>query len=326
MNLTVIGINRASLSIAQILRERAAGFTITGFDPDVKCTRQAARMKVFNRTAGSLRPAAENADVIILSLPCDHVQDVLSHLAHLIPAHTVLVDTSNVKQPVLAWAREHLPENPFISIFPCIHPRWFEPFLTAEWELHTDLFKNSPCFIVTSAQSTAPAMQFANQLVGLLEANPVLIDAGEIDSCLAGAEHLPRLLATAYFKTFSQQPAYRDAQKLAGEAFYQMVTLAAHFEESDASGQSLASNRQNLTRLLDDLVDELANLKMLLDPSRQEELQKYLAETTQAGSDWLKKRTSGDFESPAAVRGTRRISLLRGLFDSSLLPGKKRSP
>lgn len=326
MNLSVIGINRVSLSIAQILRERAAGFTVMGFDPDAKCTRQAAHMKVFNRTAGSLRPAVENTDVIILSLPLDHVQDVLSHLSHLIPAQTVLIDTSNVKQPVLSWAREHLPGNPFISIFPCIHPRWFEPFPTIEWDIQTDLFKNSPCFIVTSAQSTTPAMQFADRLVGLLEANPVLIDAGEIDSCLAGAEHLPRLLAAAYLKTIIRQPVYRDTQKLAGEAFYQMVTLAAHFKESDASGQNLAANRQNLTRLLDDVIDELANLKILLDPSHQEELQKYLTETTRAGGDWLKRRTSGDFESPAAVRGTRRINLLRGLFDSSLLPGRKRSP
>lgn len=326
MNLTVVGINRVSLAIAQILKERAVGFTITGFDPDAKRTRQAAGLKVFKQTTGSLRPAVANAEGIILSLPFDRIEEVISHLSRLIPPQTILVDTSMVKQPVLAWAQQYLPQNPFVSVYPCIHPRRFDSSLTAEWDIQSDLFTKSACFIVTSAQSTRSAMHLVEQLIDLLGASPVLIDAGEFDSCLANAELFPSLLAAACLRTIMQQPGYRDSQKLASEAFYQMVESVTQLKGTGSIGQSLAASRQNLTRLLDDLDEELIYLKGLLNLAHQEELQKYLTETVQAGTDWLKKRESGDFESLPAARGARKTSLLQGLFASSLFNSRKRLP
>jgi prephenate dehydrogenase len=326
MNITIIGLNRIGLSIGLALKKHADSFVTTGYDPNSEWVKQTARLQVFNHIAGSLRPATRDADAIILSLPFYQVHNMLINFARLIPSETLIIDTSIIKKLVLEWAHDLLPHNPFVSIYPTIHPQYLNPSSTSNLDAHADLFQDSPCFIVTSSQMSEMVSKFAYQLISIFKAKPVLIDAEEIDSSVASVELLPELLALAYLRTALHQPSYRDAQKMAGENYFQLSNLLARSGKAESLSQSFSANQKNLSRLTDDLIQELTHIKSLLDPAHVDELQQILAEVNLASSDWLQKKNLGEFEPFPTPQGAQKTSILQGLFSSSLFSRKKKSP
>jgi hypothetical protein len=119
------------------------------------------------------------------------------------------------------------------------------------------------------------------------------------------------------------RPSSRDAQKIAGDVFSRMVKMISTGEDNEALAKSCISDRQNLGRLIDDLIGELEQSKELLEAEQLANFQKMIAETEKSGSEWLKRKSSGNFESFS--KGGQRIGLFQSLFASSLFTRRKKT-
>ena len=84
---------------------------MVGHDKDPKHAGAAQKMKAVDRTDWNLINACEKADLVVLAVPLNAVEDTLKAIAADLKPGCVITDTVSLKQPVLAAAERWLPDS-----------------------------------------------------------------------------------------------------------------------------------------------------------------------------------------------------------------------
>ena len=161
---------------------------------------------------------------------------------------------------------------------------------------HADLFQNSLILITTMPGIDESAITLATNLAQILGATPLFSEAVEADGLMAYSHLLPRLVSAALINATIDQPGWREARKIAGQAYAQATEPALHPEESQALGQAALLNADNTTRMLDQMLAELHRLRDAIAQGDAEELQERLAHAQEARKLWWRQRLSADWE------------------------------
>jgi len=104
---------------------------------------------------------------------------------------------------------------------------------------------------------------------------------------------LPQVLAAVMLKISQDAPGWREARKVAGKSYYQMINSFGQDELPGALASSLVNNKENAARLIDDLIRGLIEIRDGIDPASYEELEDSFT-TLQQGRDlWLADREDG---------------------------------
>ena len=109
LQVTIVGLGLIGRSAGLALRRYADKVTVVGHDPDPQAAAAAKKAGAVDRTDWNLIGAVSKADRILLVLPPDQVRDTLKAIAHEVQQGCVILDTADVKAPVMAWAAELLP-------------------------------------------------------------------------------------------------------------------------------------------------------------------------------------------------------------------------
>jgi prephenate dehydrogenase len=290
LQITVLGMGRIGCSIGLALASSKQPFRRVGFDRDPGTARRAAALKAFDTVPFNLSSSVDNADVVILAMPVDEIRKAFEVIATVLKPEGVVIDTSPVKVAVMEWAKELLPERPFLGMTPTLNPAYLDDPAAGPEAAHADLFKNGLMVITHPAGIDERALQLASDLTVLLGASPLFADPVEADGLLAAGRILPQLLAAAVVNALSGQPGWKDGQKLADRAFSAVTTPLLDLDEHKSLGQTALLNRQNVTRVLDNLALELDLLRQALQDGDQETLTAQLETAVQARAEWLKVR------------------------------------
>jgi prephenate dehydrogenase len=138
------------------------------------------------------------------------------------------------------------------------------------------LFQGRPWAVTPAAHASERAIKTVENLISVVGAHPVLIDAEEHDSYLAAVSHLPLLVATALFSLACESRAWPDLAALAGPGFRDITRLAS--TSPDLSHDICLTNRENLVHWLDRFGEELRRFRGLVaDGEAQEDLIKAFA-------------------------------------------------
>lgn len=313
--ITIVGLGLIGGSIGLAIREAGVASTIIGHDRDPGVSRQAKRLGAVDRTEWNLISACEKADLVILGLPVEGIQETLKAIGPELRAGCVVVDTASLKAPVQAWAEQYLPEG--------VHFVGGDPIITAPVEsrggleaARADLFQHGLFCIVPSHRSDDQAVKLVTDLVTIIGAEPLFYDAAEHDGLLAAVEHLPSVLAHAFMETMIQQPTWREMRKVAGPTFELATRLAATDPRAE-SGQ-LVANRENVVRWLDELSTTLGRLRAWLAAGDTEALAGAFEETGARRQEWLSSRVEGHWDEPSQQDLPDRPSLLDSFIGSGL--------
>jgi prephenate dehydrogenase len=306
--ITVVGLGLIGGSIGLALRQSDAASSIVGHDKEREASVQAKKMGAVDRTDWNLISACEESDLVVLATPLSAIEPTLKAIAPYLKAGCVVLDTAPVKQPVMAWAAEILPDTVyFVGGDPIVGTASGPQGGLAT--ARADLFQNSLFCLVPSAGAQEHAIQMCANLATVLGAKPMFIDAAEHDGLLAAVDHLPAVVALALLETAVDQPTWRELRKVAGSSF----EIATRPALSDAAYLA-ASNRENLVRWIDTFSASLASIRQALLDDEEQDLLERFGTALEERSKWQRDRAVGDWEEGPRQELPKRPGLLESLL------------
>lgn len=304
--ITIIGLGLVGRSIGLALGEAEAASVIVGHDRDRVTSNEAKKLGAVDKVHWNLISACEEADLVILAIPLDGIKETLEVIGPQLRPGCVVMDTAAVKEQVMAWAAESLPEGRhFVGTNPILGGS--APGLHGVESARADLFQNGLFCIVPSPAASPEAVKLISDLVEILDAKCLFLDAAEHDGLVAAVGQLPGLVSLALLETAVHQPAWRELRKVAGPAFEAGTRLAGS-QPADA----YISNRENVLRWLDVLAASLAAMREVVAEGDEAALDQRLEQVWHERQQWLADRKIGDWtEGPRPEMPSR-----QGLLDS----------
>ena len=310
VKITVVGLGQIGTSIGLALADETSQILRIGHDPDLYRNTQAKKIGAFEDTHLQLFKAIDNAEVIILALPFDQVYETLKVIAPELKPETVILDTSPLQVQNIAWAKELLPpEVYFLTFTPSLNPDLLEEIDNDPEKARADLFKRGMFFITAPSNTSEDAYNLASNLSALLGAAPFFADAWETDGLSAAVHTLPKFTSAALIHATINQPGWQEAQKLAGAAYAQSTKAALNLDEDEAYGKTALANRENMVRVLDNLISELHRIRQSISENDADAVKNFLTQAKDNRLFWQQERekanwstekkpevpTSGDF-------------------------------
>ena len=290
----IAGLGAVGSSIARSLRHAKLAVGLVGYDPQPKVARAALKAQVVDRTIGDLGAFPAECDLCILSLPPGEMVPALESLTPRLGDGALVLGTSPVQTPILAWCAEHLPAGrSYIGAVPVEGASVVaaEPEAVSEQEQ----FAGGVMALVMPGGTPQSAIDVAVSLARILGTRAFFLDPAELDAATAATDGLPILLTAALMNMSASQPGWRDARRLTGPAFTRATALLADLDPRPTA-ETLNLNRASLTAKLNALLAELGEWRATLESGEDEALTRRLSDAAQAHAAWIHARRKGDWE------------------------------
>lgn len=274
MNVAVLGLGLIGGSLVQALA--AAGHQVVGFDAD-PATRGTARTAAARargdarwQVAGTIRDTIAGADLVILAVPLPAVAGVVTELRGF-PG--LVTDVTSVKSAV----RELTGGLRFVGGHP-MAGKETSGFAAAE----AGLFDGCSWVLCLDEDTDGADWLMLAELCTGLGARVVPATAAEHDRAVAGASHVPHLLAAALTELVAADPL---AGTLAAGSFRDGSRVAA--TRPDLIAAMCGGNAGAVAPALDRVLATLGDLRAALDePDPVAALRPLLAPASAARSAW----------------------------------------
>ncbi len=208
--LGVVGLGLLGGSVALGARARGLAVEVRGVDPAL---REAGPIPLT-----SLKEVAQWADGLVLALPIEAFEEVLSALAPHLSPEAIVTDTASVKMPVARAVRAHLPRPER-----CVgaHPMAGGE-MSGFTHARADFFEGAPCILALEGHEPAETVDRVEQFWQGLGTFTVRKTPQEHDAIAAGLSHAPHVIAFA----FAQGLPDAETLRLAGPGLRDFVRIA----------------------------------------------------------------------------------------------------
>ena len=305
-----LGLIGGSLGLA-LKRANLKGLEIVGFDLEYGTGGRARRKGVIDVESRSLAEVGESAAIVVVATPISEIRRVFEEIAPNLAEGAVVTDTASTKREVMRWAKELLPERVnFVGGHP-IAGKETSGLDAAE----AALFEGRPWAVVPTVDASEKAVTAVENMIELVGAQPVLVDAEEHDSYLAAISHLPLVAAAALFSLAKDSQAWNNLGLLAGPGFRDTTRLAS---TNPSMGHDIGlTNRENILHWIDRYIEELRRYRALVADEKQEDLYKALLKVQLGRDEFLQKppereRPSSNVDTPSS--GDRMLTFMMGEY------------
>jgi len=317
-SIAIVGLGLVGASVGLCLRKAGAASQVIGHDKGPEASSRAKKIGAVDRTEWNLISACDKADIVLLALPFGAVRETLQAISPYLRPGCVVFDVSAPKGPVQGWADEILSaETHFVGLSPILSasgaPSKEREAALAQGgcsEPRADLFQDGLICVVPSGRAAPDAVQLATDLVAILGAKPFFLDALEHDGLTALASHLPPVVELALLGTAVDEPAWKEARKLAGAPFETGTQCLAGAADL---GEEWLANRENLVRWIDAFSESMSSIRSALVEGNASVLAARLDQVRRERADWLRRRGTGDWDESARPELPKR-NLLQPLF------------
>lgn len=316
VQITIIGLGQIGTSIGLSLAQFSERIKRVGYDRVLDTQNKAKKMGAFDEVKFNLPSAIDGADIILLCIPFDQVEETLKLLAPDLRVDAVVMDFSPQKSAAHRWFEQHIPAGRhYIGLVPAINPLVIELTESGIEAARADLFAGATIGIAAPTGTASEAMKLAADIVDLLGAQTIFLDMLEADGMEMTAHILPQVISAALLNATVEQPGWAEARRFAGRPFAQS-TSALGADTPEALTQALLSNPQAATHLLDNTIGALTHLRAAIEKGDQADLQKRLDLAFTDRENWLHERLRADWgrsgdkpESPKSGDVLKRIFL-----------------
>ena len=317
--ITIVGLGLVGGSLGMALRRSGAAGTVLGHDRNRLVSNEAKNKGAVDKVHWNLISACEEADLIILALPLDAIPETMEAVGPHLRRGCVVMDTASVKQPVMDWAAQYLPQEVhFVGTDPVLAriPEGVSGIVAAR----ADLFEGGIFCVVPSTSAASEAIALVSNLITVVGGQLLFVDAAEHDGLRAGVEQLPTVLALALLESVVQQPTWHELRKMAGSPFEAGTRLQG--SQPDGEVEGWLANRQNLLRWIDGLVATLSSLRQAVEEGQAEDLVERFQNAWRERQSWALDREAGDWREGPEAELPPRPSLMENLL-GGLWPRRK---
>lgn len=310
---TIVGLGQIGSSLAAAIIERKLVARLRGVDRQDAVVQTALARGYVHEGETSVTNAVLDADLVVLAVPVREILRLIPDLAKRAREDVVFMDVGSTKVEVMKVYAAHLP--------PCMpnHVRYVGGHPMAGTEkagiagADPDLF-NGSLFLLTPpapAGGRSPSLALEPDPFALggygyplleflqaLGARPVFMDPATHDALLAVTSHLPYLLAVLLARfagAVSNSPQLMS--RVIGGSFRDATRVAV--SPPSMTLDILATNRDNLVKVLDRFIQDLGKVKGLLQGGDEAGLREVL----EKGKKWRETLLAQQTNEPSA--GTR---------------------
>ena len=296
IQITILGLGQIGTSIGMALGDYQDKIQRVGHDKSRTIVNQAKDLDAIDKGAITLSGSVKDTDVVILALPFQEIQPVLEHISEDLKEDALVVDTAPLKEPVIQWADQYLPERRYyVGITPVIQSAHLEDVTFGTDAARKDLFEDCLMGVVGRSGTSQEAFNAGVNLARLLGAYPFFSDPAEIDGLMTMTHILPQLLAASLLKTSQNTPGWRDARKLAGKPYHQASNAFGQDEIPGALAAALIHNRENTSRVINEMIRVLVEIRDYDESITEEELGEQFRDLQRERDLWLADRREGSW-------------------------------
>lgn len=255
-HVAVVGVGMIGGSLGRAMLSRGLASRVTGIDPVSEVLRTALRLGAVSDGTSSLAAGVAGAELVVLAAPAQVTLGLLPDLAPHLAAGVLVTDVCSTKRMIAVKARAVLPEQvSFIGGHPMAGSEKGGVSALDEF-----LFENA-LYVLTADEATAPsALDSLKQLVLGLGALPVLLSHERHDYLAAVISHLPHMAASALARTAAREKEARDDLLALAAGGFRDTTRVA-MASPEMWRDICLTNGENIARLLEEYITELAALK-----------------------------------------------------------------
>jgi len=329
IQISLIGLGQIGSSFGLALEPYSSSITRVGFDRDPGVANRAREIGAVDQTASSMLEAIQGSDMVLLALPMHEIKSAMQEISGSIKKGAVVLDTAPVKQTVLAWSENHLSDTvSYVGLTPVINPEYLHEDHFGIQSARADLFDEGMVAVVTGNGVGNAVIKRVTNLIGMVGAEPFFVDPSEIDGLMTMTFIMPRLLAASLLRATLNKPGWQDGRKIAGRAFARVSGPITPVDEPASLASAVMNNKDNVNRVIDDVIQSLQEFKKHMDEGDGDELLELLEQVQQGRYEWWRNRTSplsgageGQLNNPSAnifqqLFGISRPNSPRGGHDS----------
>lgn len=322
VTLSIIGLDRISTSFALALKRYQGQpkaqhtFTVTGSDASPQVMKAAEKVGAIDKSDRKPSKAVANAELIIVRCPPGSLAETYEEFGPALKPGAVVLDLGDLKEPVIAQARQHFPANErgeslayIVGVTPIVNVSGLYKGETGPEAASADLLDEAECLVMPDTQCPSEAIRLTEDVIRLAGGVPRFMDPAEHDALAAATEQLPALLGAALFYTLQQSGGWPDLRRMVNP------TLALAFQSLRTQTpndlhMAFSHNRANLARHLEGMINVLNELRAALAAGDSDKLAAFLTLVGQEWEKWDGRRYSGKWEENP------QIEKMPGLFTS----------
>ncbi|HVK97271.1 MAG TPA: prephenate dehydrogenase, partial [Flavisolibacter sp.] len=217
----------------------------------------------------NLDEAIANADLIVLSVPVNAVENILPRVLDKVDQQ-VVIDVGSIKEAILATVKEHPKRKRFVAT----HPMWGTEYSGPEAAVH-GAFIGKATVICDKDDSDPDAVEIVENLYKQIGMHLVYMNAKEHDEHVAYISHISHITSFALANTVLEKEKEEDAIfELASAGFESTVRLAK--SNADMWVPVLMQNRENVLDVLNEHLSQLRKFKSCLEKENSDYLKELI--------------------------------------------------
>lgn len=296
VQITIVGLGQIGTSVGLALAEQSELIYRMGHDRELRAARHAEKLGALDKVSINLISAVEEADLVLLALPIDQIQETLGFIRNDLKPAAVVMDTGPVKQIVASWAAELLPdERYYVGLTPVLNPVYLHEIDSGAEAAHPDLFRDGLIGIVSPPGTPSEAIKLAADLTRLLGATPLFADPLEMDGLVAATHILPQLMAAALLNATVDQPGWLEGRKIAGRSYAEVTAPVMYPTEPSTLTTAAMLNRENVIRVLDGAMASINAIRNDLINEEVKFLEERLNRAREGRKAWLNGRLAANW-------------------------------
>lgn len=291
MRIAIVGLDLTTTAIARALNATSGDFSIVGHDPDEERVQRANQMNAIDSSHWNIPAACEGADLIILSISLNEMEQILQALAPDLSSTTVIIDVGLLKRPAARLAQEILGDDAsrFVGCSlttSAMSSAYEDPSTTS---LEGAIFR-----IAADSGVTGRALDVASNLAAAIGAEIEYIDLAEHDGLMAATVQLPYVCALGLAQALAEEEGSRERSRAVGAECLALASML--ISDGAPSAEELLTNANNLTHWIERQVESLGQLHELLREGNREKLQEQIDKLKAVAEEWLQEEPAGNRE------------------------------
>lgn len=199
--------------------------------------------------------AFDDCDYIFLCMPVEYNVACLKDLKHIMKPGCILSDVGSVKSDIHAAITAEGMQDCFIGGHPMAGSE-----KTGYDNASSYLLENA-YYAITPTEATAPEdLARFEQLVRTLGAVPIILPCDEHDYSVAAISHVPHLIAAGLVNLVKKSDTPNETMKVLAAGGFKDITRIA--SSSPVMWEQIClENRENITKILDDYIAYMQNVR-----------------------------------------------------------------
>ncbi|MCG3149520.1 MAG: Cyclohexadienyl dehydrogenase [Verrucomicrobiae bacterium] len=259
--LTILGPGLLGGSIGLAARHRKVAGKVAVWARRQEAADEAYKLGAADEATSDLFRATADAELIVLATPIG----VMPELARQLPKECVVTDVGSVKYPIVSALADILPR--FVGSHPMAGSE--QPGLEAA---RRDLFANAACIVTPRENTDKDALKLVHEFWKSIGCQVRTLSPQEHDEIVARVSHLPHLVAAAVVNVVCSDGAH--PLNFVGPGFKDFSRIASGPPEMWT--EICLQNREEITRGVEHLIEELGKLRAALENKDAVELRALL--------------------------------------------------